>query len=96
MKQFTRGAGILLSITSLPSSYGIGTLGAEAYRFVDLLVDLKVYPDGTHEVLDVEELEEAIAENLITIEQKEDALNKLSELLELVKNNQFPPMKEII
>ena len=41
MKQFTRGAGILLSITSLPSPYGIGTLGSEAYRFVDLLVDLR-------------------------------------------------------
>ena len=40
MKQFTRGAGILLSITSLPSPYGIGTLGAEAYRFVDLLVEI--------------------------------------------------------
>lgn len=41
MKQFSRGAGILLSITSLPSPYGIGTLGAEAYRFVDLLVELR-------------------------------------------------------
>lgn len=40
-KEFTRGAGILLSISSLPSDYGIGTMGAEAYRFVDLLVDLK-------------------------------------------------------
>ncbi len=40
-KRFTRGAGILLSITSLPSAYGIGTLGEEAFRFVDLLVDLK-------------------------------------------------------
>jgi 4-alpha-glucanotransferase len=37
----TRGAGILLAITSLPSSYGIGTLGAAAFQFVDLLVDLK-------------------------------------------------------
>lgn len=36
-----RGAGILLSITSLPSEYGIGTLGDEAFNFVDLLVDLK-------------------------------------------------------
>ena len=40
-KELTRGAGILLAITSLPSSYGIGTLGDAAYRFVDLLVDLK-------------------------------------------------------
>ena len=40
-KRLTRGAGILLAITSLPSSYGIGTLGDAAFQFVDLLVDLK-------------------------------------------------------
>ena len=34
----TRSAGILLPIFSLPSKYGIGTLGKEAYRFVDFLV----------------------------------------------------------
>jgi 4-alpha-glucanotransferase len=33
-----RGSGILLHITSLPSSYGIGDLGPQAYRFVDFLV----------------------------------------------------------
>lgn len=32
-----RGSGVLLHITSLPSSYGIGDMGPEAYRFVDLL-----------------------------------------------------------
>lgn len=32
-----RGAGILMPISSLPSPYGIGTLGAEAYHFVDQL-----------------------------------------------------------
>ena len=40
-KELTRGAGVLLAITSLPSSYGIGTLGEAAFQFVDLLVDLK-------------------------------------------------------
>lgn len=40
-KAFPRGAGILLSIASLPSAYGFGTLGRPARRFVDLLVDLK-------------------------------------------------------
>lgn len=40
-KELTRGAGILLAITSLPSSYGIGTLGEAAFQFIDLLVDLK-------------------------------------------------------
>ena len=32
-----RGSGILLHITSLPSSYGVGDLGPEAYRFADFL-----------------------------------------------------------
>jgi len=32
-----RGSGILLPIFSLPSNYGIGTMGSEAKRFVDFL-----------------------------------------------------------
>lgn len=32
-----RGAGLLMHITSLPSAYGIGDIGPEAYRFVDFL-----------------------------------------------------------
>ncbi len=32
-----RGSGVLLHISSLPSNYGIGTFGEEAYRFVDFL-----------------------------------------------------------
>ena len=32
-----RTSGILLHISSLPSKYGIGTLGKEAYKFVDFL-----------------------------------------------------------
>ncbi len=32
-----RTSGILMHITSLPSPYGIGTMGKEAYRFVDFL-----------------------------------------------------------
>jgi 4-alpha-glucanotransferase len=34
-----RGSGILLHITSLPSPYGIGNLGAWAYRFGDFLYE---------------------------------------------------------
>ncbi len=34
-----RGAGILLPIGSLPSPYGIGSLGREAYRFADFLYE---------------------------------------------------------
>ena len=32
-----RGSGVLLHITSLPSPYGIGTLGRCAYEFIDFL-----------------------------------------------------------
>ncbi|MGI6509002.1 MAG: 4-alpha-glucanotransferase [Erysipelotrichaceae bacterium] len=37
-----RSAGILLPISSLPSNYGIGTLGKEAYNFVDFLEKSKM------------------------------------------------------
>ncbi|MGD9015424.1 MAG: 4-alpha-glucanotransferase [Candidatus Omnitrophota bacterium] len=36
-----RGSGILLHITSLPSAFGIGDLGPEAFRFVDFLAETK-------------------------------------------------------
>ncbi len=36
-----RGSGILFHISSLPSPFGIGDLGPEAYRFVDFLVESK-------------------------------------------------------
>src|SRR5512140_2721313 len=37
--KFQRSGGILLHPTSLPSPYGIGDLGPQAYRFVDWLAD---------------------------------------------------------
>ena len=40
-KEKKRRSGILMHITSLPSKYGIGTLGEEAYKFVDFLVKAK-------------------------------------------------------
>jgi len=36
-----RSCGILMPITSLPSPYGIGTLGKAAYEFVDFLAAAK-------------------------------------------------------
>ncbi len=38
---FPRASGILLHPTSLPSKFGIGDLGDEAFRFVDFLADAK-------------------------------------------------------
>lgn len=39
--QFERSAGILLHPTSLPSKFGIGDLGKDAYRFIDFLSETK-------------------------------------------------------
>ena len=39
MELSRRSSGILLHPTSLPSPFGIGELGPEAYRFVDFLVE---------------------------------------------------------
>ena len=32
-----RSSGVLMPMTSLPSPYGVGTMGREAFRFVDFL-----------------------------------------------------------
>ena len=40
-KEKKRRSGILMHITSLPSKYGIGTLGDEAYNFVKFLAKAK-------------------------------------------------------
>ncbi len=37
LKIFMRSCGVLMHITSLPSPYGVGTLGRQAYKFVDFL-----------------------------------------------------------
>lgn len=36
-RQLGRGSGVLLPVSSIPSDYGIGTLGAEAFAFIDFL-----------------------------------------------------------
>ena len=35
--KYKKESGVLMHISSLPSNYGIGDLGEEAYRFVDFL-----------------------------------------------------------
>ncbi|HEV8712830.1 MAG TPA: 4-alpha-glucanotransferase [Candidatus Binatia bacterium] len=39
--RFTRSSGVLLHLTSLPGQFGIGDLGAAAYRFIDFLAESK-------------------------------------------------------
>ena len=62
------------------------------YTLIDLLVDVKVYEDGTYEVLDLDELDEAYEKGLIQEEQRRIALEKLEKLLEVIKKGEFPPL----
>ena len=40
MKFFPRESGVLLHITSLPGPYGIGEIGQEAFKFIDILSEM--------------------------------------------------------
>ncbi len=41
LKDKNKKCGLLLSVTSLPSNHGIGSLGAESYKFIDFLKETK-------------------------------------------------------
>lgn len=63
----------------------------DEYTLTDLLVDIKIYPNGEYEVLDMDELDEAVSHGLISEDKKEEALEKLNKLLEIIKKGEFPP-----
>ena len=56
----------------------------DEFTFQDLLVDVKIMPDGMIKVLDAEELAEALEKELITIQQACKALRTLDIVLKLV------------
>ena len=66
----------------------------DKYIVIDLLVDVVIYPDGHYEVLDLEELDEALKENLISLEIKEEALDKLNSLLNIIEKGEFEKFVE--
>lgn len=63
----------------------------DEHIFVDLLVDLKVNLKGEYEILDLEELNEAFLNKIITKDEFELAMERLNKLLDLVKAGDFPP-----
>ncbi len=52
--------------------------------FIDLLADVKVFEDGRIEILDLDELKEALEIGLIDNKRFLDAINKLNKLLRLI------------
>ena len=69
--------------------------GEEVYTLIDLLLDVKVYEDGSYEVLDEEELEEAFQTGLVTKEQKEKSKKRVRELIQIIERGEFPPIQNI-
>lgn len=63
----------------------------EEYTIIDLLVDVKIYENGEYEILDMDELDEAVRSGLIDENKKKEALDKLNGLLEIIENRNFPP-----
>lgn len=64
---------------------------ADKYTLTDLLLDVKIMPDGSVIVLDVEEVAEAMEKGIITTEEACTSLRILAKVLELAYAGKFPP-----
>ena len=62
----------------------------DKYTLTDLLVDIKLMPNGALRVLDTDELAQALEEGLITAQQACNALKKLDKVLKMIYDGQFP------
>lgn len=60
--------------------------------FTDLMVDVKIYPSGFVEVVDVGEVAEALDSGLINEETVKELLVKLDKLLEIVYSGKWKDM----
>lgn len=63
----------------------------DTYTLDDLLIDIKLLPDGTIKVLDADELAEAFERKLVSSEQVCRALRKFDHVLKLIYSGKFPP-----
>ena len=62
---------------------------ADSLTVVDLLADVIIYPGGRLEVVDLDELAEAMERDLITKEQMTSCLRNLDHLLSLIYRDKF-------
>ena len=61
----------------------------DEYTFIDLLVDIKYYPDGKIEFLDFDELQQAYDEGLIDSHLLLKAINTVNKLAQRILNGTF-------
>lgn len=63
----------------------------DTYTINDLLLDIKIYPDGRVVLLDADEMAQAMEEGLVSCEQASKALKTLDDLLRMIYGGNFPP-----
>lgn len=63
----------------------------DKYTLIDLLVDVKLSPEGKSEIMDLDELAFALDKGIVDKEITVSALKKLSDLLKIIDAGDFPP-----
>ncbi len=63
----------------------------DKYVLVDLILDVKISPEGAIEILDADELADALDKGIITKEEACKSLRILDKILKKAYEGQFPP-----
>ncbi len=67
-----------------------------SYVFKDLLADVLIYPNGTVQVVDVDEIADALEEGTLSVEEMIPALRSLDDLLRRIYSGEFSEMQAFI
>ena len=62
--------------------------------FTDLLADVKIYPDGRTEIVDLDEVSEALKSGIISTETVCELMENLNSLLELIYSGEWRKLTE--
>jgi predicted RNA-binding protein associated with RNAse of E/G family len=68
----------------------------DTYYFVDLLADVIIYPDNSVQVVDLEELADALDSHSLSVESLQSALRSLSKLLKIIYSGNFASLQQPI
>lgn len=68
--------------------------GTDTYIFTDLLADVIIYPSGEIQVVDLDEIADALEQNLLTPEQTCSCMRKLDALLREIYSGRLLPSLE--
>ena len=67
-----------------------------SYVFTDLLIDVKVFPDGSFKILDLDEVTAAFRKGLLSEEQLLYSIDRLHYLLNCIYSGSFRDLEEML